>query len=640
MLGRGLVHPVDLHHSANPPSHPELLQLLSEDIAARNFDVKSFLREIALSEAYQRDSIVKVQPVDITQKQKEIQTLEAQAEQELEKSYAADEVVTTATETLDAAFAELKPLQSAIDKANKGIADALKIRDAAKAKIDKTNQAVAAQQKVNQLVADAYEKSKAAADALKDDKELASATAVLLKKKETLTAALTKLQETAKAEQADLDKKETSLKATYPAADAAIAAAKPVEEKVRNLRTDLIAKREVAANHREAAAVATQKAEELKTLVEFSQLQSKIETLQRQIPELVSTHKAAREKLPAMMQMVTEKQTVLTAAQQEMQKADGLVKASIAKMGEQKTTATLLNESLTKLNAASERIAGENPLNAAKTEIAASLETLNNTIKEAQAELTQHQATLTSRKAAVDTASSELQATQTLLANQQKNIAELDAKINQSQSELEQAQSQHKNLESKILSQSSDRLNMAEVVQLTPEQLGWSMLIATGQWDRQRAAEAAKLNKEKPLAEEELKDAAKVAAREKAVDEATLKTLSGRIAAFLPLYGASAGQPQHNFFATADQALFLSNGNELKSWLAPVAGNLTDRATKIEDVNELAEELYLTIYCRFPTTEEVVMVNGYLQQRGEEKSAAVQELAWALLTSAEFRFQY
>ena len=54
MMGRGLVHPVDLHHPANPPSHPELLRLLGDEIVALKFDVKAFLRELALTRAYQR----------------------------------------------------------------------------------------------------------------------------------------------------------------------------------------------------------------------------------------------------------------------------------------------------------------------------------------------------------------------------------------------------------------------------------------------------------------------------------------------------------------------------------------------------------------------------------------------------------
>jgi hypothetical protein len=56
MLGRGIVHPLDLHHVDNPPSHPELLDLLAKEFVAHQFDIKWLLREIALSEAYQRSS--------------------------------------------------------------------------------------------------------------------------------------------------------------------------------------------------------------------------------------------------------------------------------------------------------------------------------------------------------------------------------------------------------------------------------------------------------------------------------------------------------------------------------------------------------------------------------------------------------
>lgn len=57
MLGRGLVHPLDLHHSGNPASHPELLDLLASELAAHQFDMRWLLRELALSKAYQRSSM-------------------------------------------------------------------------------------------------------------------------------------------------------------------------------------------------------------------------------------------------------------------------------------------------------------------------------------------------------------------------------------------------------------------------------------------------------------------------------------------------------------------------------------------------------------------------------------------------------
>ena len=56
MLGRGIVNPVDLDHTSNPPSHPELLDLLTKEFASHKFDVRWLLREIALSQAYQRSS--------------------------------------------------------------------------------------------------------------------------------------------------------------------------------------------------------------------------------------------------------------------------------------------------------------------------------------------------------------------------------------------------------------------------------------------------------------------------------------------------------------------------------------------------------------------------------------------------------
>src|SRR5262249_7805598 len=56
LMGRGLVHPLDLDHPDNAPSHPELLTLLADELAARKFDVRWFLRELALSQTYQRSS--------------------------------------------------------------------------------------------------------------------------------------------------------------------------------------------------------------------------------------------------------------------------------------------------------------------------------------------------------------------------------------------------------------------------------------------------------------------------------------------------------------------------------------------------------------------------------------------------------
>jgi hypothetical protein len=56
LFGRGIVNPVDDMHAANPPSHPELLDLLARRFAESGFDHKYLTRAIVSSRAYQRTS--------------------------------------------------------------------------------------------------------------------------------------------------------------------------------------------------------------------------------------------------------------------------------------------------------------------------------------------------------------------------------------------------------------------------------------------------------------------------------------------------------------------------------------------------------------------------------------------------------
>ncbi len=56
LFGRGLVMPMDQMHSANPPSHPELLAWLARDTIAHGYDLRRLIRGLVLSRAYARDS--------------------------------------------------------------------------------------------------------------------------------------------------------------------------------------------------------------------------------------------------------------------------------------------------------------------------------------------------------------------------------------------------------------------------------------------------------------------------------------------------------------------------------------------------------------------------------------------------------
>jgi len=58
-FGRGLVLPIDDMRAGNPPSHPEILDLLTEEFIDSNFNVKHLIRCLVNTRAYQRTSAAK-----------------------------------------------------------------------------------------------------------------------------------------------------------------------------------------------------------------------------------------------------------------------------------------------------------------------------------------------------------------------------------------------------------------------------------------------------------------------------------------------------------------------------------------------------------------------------------------------------
>ena len=47
--------PLDQMHSANPPSHPELLAWLARDMATHGYDLRRLIRGLVMSDAYARE---------------------------------------------------------------------------------------------------------------------------------------------------------------------------------------------------------------------------------------------------------------------------------------------------------------------------------------------------------------------------------------------------------------------------------------------------------------------------------------------------------------------------------------------------------------------------------------------------------
>jgi len=106
------------------------------------------------------------------------------------------------------------------------------------------------------------------------------------------------------------------------------------------------------------------------------------------------------------------------------------------------------------------------------------------------------------------------------------------------------------------------------------------------------------------------------------------------------LFGHAAGQPQADFFATVDQALFFANAGSVQSWLEPQGENLAGRLGALSEPAAVADELYLSVLTRYPTSDEVAGVARYLHKHPEDKVATITQMIWGLVASAEFRFNH
>ncbi|MFT6620094.1 MAG: hypothetical protein ACJASX_003001 [Limisphaerales bacterium] len=165
-----------------------------------------------------------------------------------------------------------------------------------------------------------------------------------------------------------------------------------------------------------------------------------------------------------------------------------------------------------------------------------------------------------------------------------------------------------------------------------------------GEADFTKKSAAQKAAKAKPEKKSNSKKPAPVILkeidREKHVRDYVAAKIVATTKRFIALFGGQAGLPQNDFFATADQALFLANDGTVRGWLRPSGENLSGRLLKMEAAGTIAEELYLSILTRQPAAIELASVKDYLKARGEKKSEAIQELGWALLSSVEFRFKH
>lgn len=99
-------------------------------------------------------------------------------------------------------------------------------------------------------------------------------------------------------------------------------------------------------------------------------------------------------------------------------------------------------------------------------------------------------------------------------------------------------------------------------------------------------------------------------------------------------------QPGDNFQVSVSEAMLFANNEPLQKHLLEGNDRLTKRLLQESDMTKRADLAIRTVLCRPPRGEETQAIAAYLLQRPDRAEAACQQVVWALLTSAEFRFNH
>jgi len=642
MFGRGLVHPLDLHHPENPATNPELLQLLSQQFVAMNFDIRAFLREIALSSAYQRSFD---RPPDVVtlagEAVKEVSRLEAlraPVAQSSEASTAAYEK--KASEAWEGAEAAVIPVAGELDTAKNQYAEAKKkVDEAVKVAADASSQ-LQAKQTVATPVQQAASAAQEAVKVLPEDKELVDAAQKFLARAQQLAAEAAALTKTAEEKQAAVAPVTDAWNNTKPPVDTALAKVTPLSVTWKETEKVVLSAREKAESDAEALAALDRRLDTARKVAQLPERNQALVTATQAVPtreaELAAAQKLLDDYGPTFTQIETNSKTTADAVA-------AAAKALEAARAEHTTRAGLAEPivaAFASLDAARQKIADNSVL----ADVTAKLQ---ESVNQARTQSDESQKQVDAAAAAHKSADEAFVAAQEALApvlaerarREQAAVAAKDA-VTAAQADLTAKQTALDSIVSELTDRWVSDFTVASLKPLSPEQLCWTVFRVTGVYDRYWQAEVAELDKTKPLTEEQKKDPAQVDVRNIELEQRTYDKLKSNVGTFVAFYGAAAGQPQADFFSTADQALFAANGGSINSWVVPAGDNVTDRITKQSDPRVAAEELYLGIFTRLPSEEETTEVVNYLNNRAADKAVAAQELVWALLNSSEFRFNH
>jgi len=173
-----------------------------------------------------------------------------------------------------------------------------------------------------------------------------------------------------------------------------------------------------------------------------------------------------------------------------------------------------------------------------------------------------------------------------------------------------------------------NRFRVALPKPLSPEQLAWSLMIATGNHRRMLDG--------KVPAEEPFDAYNYINGRVTRLPATVGETME----LFSWIVGNPPGEDPDDYNPAMGHALFLMNERLVLDWLTPRDGSLVGRLVSIDKNPAAIEQLYLQVLSRRPSAAESKTAAAFLDKHAQSRPTALADLAWSLLASAEFRLNH
>ncbi|MGE3778138.1 MAG: DUF1549 domain-containing protein, partial [Pirellulaceae bacterium] len=498
VMGRGLVEPLDMHHPDNPPSQPELLNLLADELGRTGFDMKSFLRELVLTQTYQRS----IRPPDDLAPRAEIAVARmADFESRSKSAREAEDEAFRAQEEATKAFDQARQVVTAIlaehQKANEPIPAAQKALAEARQAFATTEQELRSIRELQPLVHSAIEKTTRAAD-VSNATSVRNALTILQERAAKLAAdapALEKSQvEKSTALQAATEKYEAARSVVLAIAarrDAALQqqaeAQRKVAEQDDRLRTARIASE--AAKLDLAAA---------RALVEYRERSQAAIAAEQQAAALAALVTQRKQAVAALATQVTGHNAALAAAKGTHAESLAHVQAMQSRREAHQQALPLVEEALARLDLAAQKVPEDDELRQAVVWVKARYDQLVARQSTLKKDLEQEEQSVRLAAEQLATAQRAAGASRDEQTQAVRHVAEAE----QQWAELNQRALAARELSLAAFTRATEegvkRAFIAPLDPLTPEQLGWSIQIVTGIAAQHRAAAAAELAKKSP----------------------------------------------------------------------------------------------------------------------------------------------